>query len=427
MPTLIEHLKKVENISLFMFSLLLFLFPKGYVVGAVILLLLSGYGIYKKRFSWNVNLSLIMLSFACLLLPLLVNLLQGTTKISEFDLYSRLLLFGMIGAFWLRNKPNKEIVIISFCFALIISFISLIHAHITGLTRINVNGLNVIHMTTMMSALFAFVLPSITVKKLYLRYLIYTALVAISSAMILSQTKGAIMSLVGVVSIYSIFALRKSRRSVIAVWTVMLLSMLVTSSLSGHLLLKRMETAYIAVEQYAESEMHSDDGTPAPEIEFHSSGIRLELWKASLLLAEEKPWFGYGLYQANVRMIALSNEGKLADFFKCLTTKNYHFHSIYLDALGKHGLFGLLCTLGIFFMPLFIFFKNKTRNKNCALSGMLVISSFMLSGLVDMSVIGKAPIVVFGVLVTLCIVYLSEGPNLSSSETNTNRIENNAV
>jgi len=226
--------------------------------------------------------------------------------------------------------------------------------------------------------------------------------------MILSLTKGAVISLVGVVSIYSIFSLRKSGKAVLAVWTVMLLSMSVTSSLTGHKLLDRVEMSYTTVGQYVESEIHSDDEIPAPEKVFSSSGIRLEWWKASLLLTKEKPLFGYGLYEASGRMVELANEGVLAEFMKTLHEKNYHFHSIYLDALGKHGIFGLLCTLGIFFMPLYLFFKNRAESEYIALSGILVISSFMISGLVDMSLIGKAPIVVFGALVTLCIVYLNK-------------------
>jgi len=410
MPFFIAHFKKAENASLFVFFVLLFLFPKGYVIGAVILLLLSGYNVYKKRINWNPNLSLVMFSFVALLFPLMVNLLQGSTKISEFDLYSRLLFFGIIGAFWLKNKPNKTVVLISCCIALIISFVSLSYGHMTGLVRENHNGLNVIHMTTIMSALFAFVLPNVTVKNMNLRYLIYITLAAISSGMVLSVTKGAVISLVAVVSIYSLLTLRKSGKTIIAVWTVMLLSMLITSILTGNLLLKRVELSYTTVSKYVESEMHSDDGTPAPEKEFSSSNLRLEWWRASLLLAKEKPLFGYGLYEGSGRMIELANEGKLADFVKPSTVKNYHFHSIYLDALGKHGLFGLLSILVLFFIPLYLFFKHRAESEYIALSGILVISSFMISGLVDMSLIGKAPIVVFGALVMLCVVQLNEKP-----------------
>jgi len=404
----IAQLKKTENISIIMFFILLFMFPKGYAIGALIILLISGYNVYKKQITWNQNLSLVMLSFGIIQLPLMVNLLQGTTKISEFDVYSRLLFFGVIGACWLKNKPNKTVVVISCGIAVIIGFISLCYAHITGLERTNVNGLNVIQMTTIMSALFAFILPNIMIKNTNLRYFIYITLAAISSGMILSLTKGAVISLIAVVSVCSLFFLRKSGKAIIAVWTVMLVSMLITSLLTGGLFLQRVEISYTTIGQYVKSETYSDDELTPPEKVFSSSGIRLEFWKAALLLTKEKPLFGYGLYEASARAIELANEGELADIVKILPEKNYHFHSIYLDALGKHGLFGLLSILTLFFIPLFIFFKNRVESKHSAQSGILVILSFMISGLVDMSLIGKAPIVVFGILVMLCVIYLNE-------------------
>ena len=115
-----------------------------------------------------------------------------------------------------------------------------------------------------------------------------------------------------------------------------------------------------------------------------SWGIRLNLWRNTLILVKEHPLLGVGLgdFHAEMRRMAADGESwskGVAQFG--------HAHSIYFDPLANGGLIGLFATFtGILLMP-FLLFRQLLKEAGTpearfyALGGLLTVLAFATFGL----------------------------------------------
>ncbi|WP_089724546.1 O-antigen ligase family protein [Modicisalibacter muralis] len=119
-----------------------------------------------------------------------------------------------------------------------------------------------------------------------------------------------------------------------------------------------------------------DDVKGTPE------GLRLEMWKAGVVLFAEKPLLGWGegrLQAARDEMVA---EGKLH-----LEVSWYEqLHSEVIDTAARRGLVGLLTLVGLYGIPLLLFTRHlrgtrSSRVRSLALSGVIICVSFIDFGL----------------------------------------------
>jgi len=425
---MLETCKKSENIVFLIFAISLFAFSKGYIVGVILLFVTSCYFGVKKQLRWHNNLSLYMLAIALLFTPYIVNLLQGSTQFRELDNIARLLFFGIIGAFFLVKKPDSRVVTVGFCISLVIIFIAFVDAQIAGLNRSRgIIDINVIPLTTSVVAIMAFLLPKLNVSNHVIKKIIYVAFMLGVSSIVISQTKGTLLALVCVLAMYSLCTVKQSWKRVSLLWLLMFSSIFITSELTNASLLSRINLSSSNVNQYIQQKQAArevqdieETKTITPAVEKNrvdagstivsSSTIRIELWKSTLLLSQEKPFWGYGYDKAKERVLELVDLGEVEGYVKPYLRKNYHFHSIYFDSLGKRGIAGLVSTLLLLLIPLYIFIRNRHNAPEYALSGCLVIVSFIVSGISDMSMLSRMPIIIFGVLVVLCTANVSK-PN----------------
>ncbi|MDA1141103.1 MAG: O-antigen ligase family protein [Planctomycetota bacterium] len=186
---------------------------------------------------------------------------------------------------------------------------------------------------------------------------------------LLSGTRGAWLCL----PVMGLFVLLLYRKRLGAKgWACLLLVPLVASTLSPALLPQGI--------LHRLSEFREGLFSPSQDA---SADERLEMWKASLIIASESPLFGSGLGDFRLDL------GRLIEKGKCQASVHDHAHSIYFDALARTGIIGTLAMLVVVFaMPfrLFVFawFNGVDPNARfCALSGLRTVLSFSVFGLTE--------------------------------------------
>jgi O-antigen ligase len=117
------------------------------------------------------------------------------------------------------------------------------------------------------------------------------------------------------------------------------------------------------------------------ENETGSTGIRLELWKASLIIFKESPLLGIGTENFDTSVKRLGQENKIK---KMLPLPYVHAHNIFFQALATRGAVGFITTLGLF-IALIKWGTEEIRN-NGNVGGYIIILSTtftIISGLTE--------------------------------------------
>jgi O-antigen ligase len=112
-----------------------------------------------------------------------------------------------------------------------------------------------------------------------------------------------------------------------------------------------------------------------------STGARLEMWRAGIMLLNEKPLLGWGKKGYMDRIAQLVEENKVDP----IATEHSHVHNEYLDAWVKRGIPGLLATLILYFAPLWLFFRQYRNGNDAArpyaAAGIMLCLSYLAFGL----------------------------------------------
>jgi O-antigen ligase len=111
-----------------------------------------------------------------------------------------------------------------------------------------------------------------------------------------------------------------------------------------------------------------------------STGIRLELWKASSRLFSEHPVYGVGKGKLRPSLAVLADEGYIPQLIV-----NERAHSDFFSTLAESGAIGVLC-LFTFYYGSTVYFWRKRRSadpiiRTAAWSGLAVASSTIIFGL----------------------------------------------
>lgn len=107
------------------------------------------------------------------------------------------------------------------------------------------------------------------------------------------------------------------------------------------------------------------------------TGIRLQLWKSSLILFGENPLFGVGLNNFKKNLMPLANKNMISE-----KASNYgHAHNEYLCSLATGGIFGFIITTLLFFLPVLIFFRKYSLSAwaRCGFWGGCLMMFFALT------------------------------------------------
>jgi O-antigen ligase len=115
-----------------------------------------------------------------------------------------------------------------------------------------------------------------------------------------------------------------------------------------------------------------------------SWGIRLNLWRNSLLLLKDTPLLGTGVGDFQIDMKRMVADGRSWNPY---VEQFNHAHSIYFDTLAKGGVLGFLTTvIALLLLPLTAFIRGLRRAERpwerfYAIGGVLLVAAFATFGL----------------------------------------------
>lgn len=212
-------------------------------------------------------------------------------------------------------------------------------------------------------------------KNWWLRAAAIAAILLALYASVLSQTRGAwlFIPLIPLVLLWSQWGELKNLR----IWAVAGFVILMIAGggalFQSEKIINGVQRGLNDLERFAD-----DPGTG------NSWGTRLNLWRNSLLLAQEHPILGSGVGDFRLDMERLVEDGRS---WSPYVVRYSHAHSIYFDALARAGIVGLFATvLAILLLPLVFFARGVRRatepwSRFYAIGGVMLVAAFATFGL----------------------------------------------
>lgn len=129
-----------------------------------------------------------------------------------------------------------------------------------------------------------------------------------------------------------------------------------------------------------------------------SIGIRLQLWKAALIMFKNHPVVGVGLNNFDSALMVLNKDHLVSD----AAAKYTHAHNEYLCSLATGGIIGFVLTCLLFVIPILWFKKDYQQNAwaKSGFWGVLLMSFFALT---DCMFDRRMTVMLFAILVALCM------------------------
>lgn len=196
------------------------------------------------------------------------------------------------------------------------------------------------------------------------------------NAIILAGTRGPIITFV-ILSIIFLYMNHhysdsKSRSAIFAVTLILVSTVLLVINDNSQ---KRFNDAATNLLEWSAS--------PSHELEENmntSSGQRMEMYKAGLLAAKQKPILGYG-YKNTTHPAAEYVDDNIKDQI----LQHTHLHNTYIDSLVYGGVIALIIVIAMLLIPFVVFWRTlKNRNNTeYAVLGILLISAYTLLGITD--------------------------------------------
>lgn len=351
MPLLIN-----SAVSFFFLSLLLF--KSAYNIAPVFLAVLAlGSLIYllikKQKISLEKCDKLLIYSYVFYFLTFLLSLILHSGKLRELDLPSRLLLFIPVLLLLFRYPPSFRLLSLVLPFSTIILGIIALYDRLVVKIEI-AYGLRMMHIQAggiaMTLSLFTLVMMLYFSykKQKKLTALCFVAMLFGMMGAFLSTARGAWLAL-PICLVLILFCYRRQlSRGFFAI--------VVGSLLIGFTLLIALPQTHVASrfdKAVKEVQIYFEKGTANTSV-----GSRLEMWKSALLMAKEKPVFGWG-----AEGIKLEKKRQIEQKIIPWHLLGFdHAHNQYLDDLSKRGLVGLIALLAIFMIPLRHFILHLSKD-----------------------------------------------------------------
>lgn len=208
----------------------------------------------------------------------------------------------------------------------------------------SVNPMRYAAITLILSAFIFAYLMLFKVDKYFLRMLFLVSILFGIGACLLTQTRGVWLA-VPIILLFFIFYLFRAGNKK-AGGAVLLSGILVIAFLSQlDVVEKRVEKAVKSIELY-------EDGNSQTSI-----GARLDMYVVAFQLFKEKPLFGHGLNGFKVKTSEMKESGELEGYSRELGVRKTAHNEFFQAAVEKGGV-GLILTMGLFLIPLYVFYLN---------------------------------------------------------------------
>ena len=348
------------NASIFLFFTLLLMFPKGYNYGSTALLVLSVlflcYLLYKRvSFLAMVkqNTAIFAVTTFYFLVSLFFIFFHGE-KINLIDNPLRAFLFLSVIIFVVYSSVKFDVLLYSIPLGSFISgVIALYQYYILNLESAFYYQMKIQSGDMAMSlGLFSFVIAlhllDINKSKLAMLVIISGIFGVLSS--LLSFSRGGWVG-VPILLLILIFLYRHLLSKKLLLGGITFLCIISVVLTTNNKLVNRLSEAQYELKLY----LSGDD-------KVSSIGERLDMWKIGSKAFLEHPISGWGLKELDYYKKDLSDKNIVTK----ASISFSHLHNQFIDELVKKGIVGGVAILGIFFLPLYVFYtkqKNKQNNK----------------------------------------------------------------
>jgi len=129
-----------------------------------------------------------------------------------------------------------------------------------------------------------------------------------------------------------------------------------------------------------------------------SLGVRLQLWKAALIMFGNHPVFGVGLNNFYSELLLLNNENIVSN----IAARHAHAHNEYFCSLATGGIIRTIITFCLFLVPIVLFKKNYHENvwSRAGFWSTCLISFFALS---DCMFDRRMTVMIFIISISICM------------------------
>lgn len=363
---------------------------RGYRAIPILLLLLALVALVRKVRAWPPSMTQWAWALTFLTAPFYLSYIFGGLEAPSMERVSYGWLFLIIGAAACVTKPRLDI----FAGALVVgACVTLAVQLITGGARPSLE-FNPIPYAEVAAAFFCLLCIFLTKAKRWPQFvMLILGMAGWLVVIALTQTRGAMLAtLPGL--IYLLVHLVKRFGPKISVTAVVVLCVLAVAgdALMGQVVSQRFQLAAADLHQYQNS----------PET-FSSTAVRIELWRAALMVVREHP-MGQGEEGARNTALEWSKEGRLQTYVQP-QLEVAHFHSDYFQQLAVAGYPGLLGLLLFYGLLLRYFFRH--RGQLAGALGLVATLSYMVSGLTDVPLYNRLTLFTFFVLITLCFASIA--------------------
>ncbi|WP_020675697.1 O-antigen ligase family protein [Geopsychrobacter electrodiphilus] len=385
------------NIFMFLWGCLIFIFNDLYNAMPLILFFVSLFLISRNKIVFsNKNLLYLNLSFSIYLIPIVISIILGYSRLSYLDWPSRFLLFVPIGYFLSTYSFKKENLLSGFLTGSFIIMSGLLWKWFHGDTRpMYWAHWNILSEVSVGVFCYCFIFYDKQSSRVSKCLAVACQLVSLVIVLV-SGSRGSLLSLlVIVIAFFTIHYYLFRRKKVIAFFLVTVLVALSLTAVFSDSMKNRIVEGYSNAMAYASGEHQQT-----------SVGYRFELWKASFIMIKEKPLFGYGNVGAYERLQELIKEGRVLSFIK----DRQHHHSDYIETLVTRGIFGLFTLLLIYFVPLVLFFKSLKSSPFLSTSAILFVLSYMVCGIAEVPLRNGFSLIFYFMMTTIFVaqIYRSE-------------------
>jgi O-antigen ligase len=405
-------LENLLVILVFTYGILGYLSLRGAINTSVLILLIISlieFFFTKKRYDSTDFLILAVFS-GLFFSTLLSQIIRNDYQISSLDGPSRLLAAGIL-FIWLRRKAINLVRIFETTLPVsLLTLAALIHFNVFtlpyhawgGRFATNFVDPNTLGSQTMLLGFVCFGLIRNTKSEpttlLLLKILGGCAGLYIS---FFAQSRGGWIAFPFMIFIWFIFSLGKLNNHknsfakmllILAIFSASLFILYKESSVFKH----RIEHSITEISRYK-----TNSGAE------NAIGLRLQMWEISLIALRESPWVGYGedSFKKNVASVF---EKMPAHLTMAQSTLIYTGpHSDLLAKSLSSGIFGLLSYLGLIFVPMYIFFKQRSSiNRDVRFAGkvgILITMGFFITGLSNENLSLKYLCSFYGVIVVMLL------------------------
>ncbi len=369
-----------------LFFLLLFSIPRGYNIGASLLALTSlvivPLSLYKgQKFSLQKVDKNVVIIFAIYGIGLTLINLWHNNQLKEFESSFKFLL-AIPMLLLLYKYPIKPLWL--FLLVMVATIIGAglgcyNHNHYGWASRATVGVMNTIHFSSIIQIFAVISLIGIVIvqeihnKILKIIYIMF-AIIAFTMGMYasgLSMSRGVWLAIPFQLFFVGFFYYRFYKKTVAIILLLLSMCFVVLYLAPQTGIKKRIDQTFLDISSYQEGKT----GT--------SGGLRLEMYKFSLLITKENPILGTPMDERKGKLQQLTNEKVINP-----SIKRYKFlHSRYFETLARYGITGIILLFLLDLIILNMFWK-RMRSSNIVVqalgaSGILVIISYIVYGLTD--------------------------------------------